>query len=316
MPPLDVSRPSEDGAGANGRKLSTTQRRLVDAADLFALDMPHGLLFQHSVLCQTCLPYRDPGDATSWERRNGRVSLNIEALSVLNPETSERVRLGLPFGPKPRLLLMHINTEAIRTQSRRIHVGDSMTAFVRSIGLDPNGRTINTVKGQMARLAACMIQLGAVVDSNRSINVDSKIIQRFDLWYPKDQHQRVLWSSYVELAGDYFEDLLTHAVPLDEAAIARLSGHAMALDVYTWLAQRLHRVNVGDGQLVPWPALKMQFGWNYTRVRAFREKFTEALALVAVAYPRARIEVSGKGLTLRNSPPPVLRQLHVVRKPE
>lgn len=40
------------------------------------------------------------------------------------------------------------------------------------------------------------------------------------------------------------------AVPLNETAVMRLAHNAMALDIYTWLAQRLHRVPEGPGLLV------------------------------------------------------------------
>ena len=39
--------------------------------------------------------------------------------------------VGLPFGPKPRLVLYHLNAEALRTQSPLIELEDSLTAFVR-----------------------------------------------------------------------------------------------------------------------------------------------------------------------------------------
>ena len=46
----------------------------------------------------------------------------------------------------------------------------------------------------------------------------------------------------------------------------------MALDVYCWLAQRLHRVP-SAGQQISWQALHDQFGQGYARVRKFREFF-------------------------------------------
>jgi hypothetical protein len=70
----------------------------------------------------------------------------------------------------------------------------------------------------------------------------------------------VLWPSTVEFSLRYFESLVQHAVPLDEEAVARLSHSAMALDVYTWLAQRLHRVNPAKPAFVPWVSLWEQFG--------------------------------------------------------
>jgi hypothetical protein len=57
----------------------------------------------------------------------------------------------------------------------------------------------------------------------------------------------VLWPSTIQFSTRYFESLMKHAVPLNETAIARLSHNAMALDVYTWLAQRLHRVDEAKG---------------------------------------------------------------------
>jgi hypothetical protein len=62
------------------------------------------ILYQHSVLCQTCMPYRDPGDdMRTWERTNGLVSLLLAAGQAFNPHTRKFVEVGLPFGPKPRL---------------------------------------------------------------------------------------------------------------------------------------------------------------------------------------------------------------------
>ena len=63
-------------------------------------------LYQHSVLCQTCMPYRDPGDAIRiWQRRNGFVRLELQAGRMLDPDMDDFVNVGLPFGPKPRLVL-------------------------------------------------------------------------------------------------------------------------------------------------------------------------------------------------------------------
>jgi hypothetical protein len=50
------------------------EQRLIDGA-AFRIenpDEPQSLVFQHTVLCQTCLPFRDPGDQVrTWERLNG-----------------------------------------------------------------------------------------------------------------------------------------------------------------------------------------------------------------------------------------------------
>jgi hypothetical protein len=98
------------------KPLSPIQERLVSMPVQDPDDIE--ILYQHSVLCQTCMPYRDPGDDVKvWQRKNGRVSLLIQAGSAYNATQDTWVDVGLPHGPKPRLVLYHLNAEALRTQS-------------------------------------------------------------------------------------------------------------------------------------------------------------------------------------------------------
>ena len=83
----------------------------------------------------------------------------------------------------------------------------------------------------------------------------------------------------------------------------------MALDVYAWLAQRLHRINPARPAFIQWPALKQQFGPDYGRIRDFKAKFRAALKQVHCRYKAARFEIDGDGMRLFNSPPPVAKRL-------
>ena len=89
----------------------------------------------------------------------------------------------------------------------------------------------------------------------------------------------------------------------------------MGLDIYCWLAQRLHRVNPGKPAFIPWTALKDQFGWHYSRMDKFRRGFPQTLDMVLSQYRGARLELDDRGMTLRNSPPPIPGRFAVVRKP-
>ncbi len=288
--------------------------RLLDAGDLIHGEEPGPVLYAHTVFCQTGLPYRNPGDVREWERANGAARMEIIAGKAMHPETGEFVKVGLPYGPKPRLILAHLNGEALRQQSPRIEVEDSLTAFVKRLHLDPGGRTIGAIKDQLARLSASSIRLGYVRDG-RAVTVNSQIVTSFDLWFPRVDGHRVLWPSAVQLSADYFDSLTRHAVPLHEIALAALSGNAMALDVYAWLAQRLHRVDPAKPVLVPWPALRMQFGWHYDRLVHFRPVFRRTLDMVVSQYRGARVELDHRGLALSHSATPVKgRTAIMVRK--
>jgi hypothetical protein len=313
--------------------LTPVQKRLLEAT--VRTNYPPIHLYQHTVFCQTCLPYRDPGeDKREWERRNGNIHLLVKAGHAMHPHDRRLVPLGLPFGPRCRLVLMHLNQRALLTQSPRIEVEDSLTAFVqRVLNLAPTGRNVRTIKQQLARLAASDITLGNAGDSSTGehSSVDQvHIVRSFDVWLPKDERQRVLWPSTIDLSLDYFASLLSYAVPLNEEHIGALAHSALALDIYAWLTQRLHRIPLDAPAHVSWAALHSQFGQGYTGergIRKFRQVFRVALKTVLQLYRDANVEdeeqqrpsliIQGdrsvwreppaQGLTLRHSKPPVPR---------
>jgi len=263
-------------------------------------------MFQHSVLCQAFLPYRNPGDDVElWEHNQGNASLAVQTLKLKDIDTGERVSLGIPYGTRARLILAHINSRAIITQNPAVDVEETMTSFVKQMGITPTGRNINDVKNQLARIAGSVLTLSyAIPEQRRTINTNFSLIKGYDLWFPKDERQRLLWTSKVVLSAEYFESLMEHAIPLDERALAALSNNAMSLDIYTWLAQRLHRVN--KVQFITWKAIKDQFGQGFTRMADFKRKFRQNLKIVQLVYRDARIEeVPNKGFSLYNSPTPI-----------
>ena len=288
--------------------LSRVHRRLIEPLESDQ-DNEARLSFQHTVFCQAGLPYRDPGDHVRlWQRTQGAVLLEIQAGRVLDPAIRNTVEVGLPWGAKPRLILAHLNAEALRQDSPVIEVEHSLSAFVKRIRGFQHGREIRMFKAQLSRLAAASVRL-ATFRGERGFQVNAHVITAFDLWLHKDERQRVLWPSTIQLSAEYFASLQEHAVPLNEADLAALAHSAMALDIYAWLAQRLHRVNPARPSFIQWPALKQQFGPDYGLMKNFKPKFRTALMQVLTRYKAARIELDGLGMTLHNSPPPVTKRL-------
>jgi hypothetical protein len=285
--------------------LTRKQEKLIETSALIRAERPDRIDFLHTVQCQCGIPYRNPGEAVrEWDRKQGTAVMRIEAGAAIDPRTGEFVKLGLPYGEKPRLVLIHLASEAVRNSSAVVDVEDSMTAFAKSLGVEPNGQQLKTLKDQLARLAASTVRMG-VIEEGRAVQVNTQIVSAFDLWFPKQADQRVLWPSTVRLSEEYFQSLGRHAVPLDHRAVAALASSSMALDTYVWLAQRLHRVPPGKPQFIAWATAYEQFGQGFARVRDFRRQFLQTLAHVKSAYPTARIATNEQGLTLEHSPPPV-----------
>jgi hypothetical protein len=75
----------------------------------------------------------------------------------------------------------------------------------------------------------------------------------------------------------------------------------MSLDIYVWLAWRLHRLTKVTS--ISWPA-HAQFGTGFKAVRQFKPRFTDALeAALAASYPEARVDLGDKAITLHPARP-------------
>jgi Plasmid encoded RepA protein len=276
-------------------------------------------VFQHSILCQTFLPYKNLGDdVRDVQKRQGRAVLSLEAGSIFNPNTETFEKVGLPYGAKARLILSYISTQAVRQQNPIVDVENSMTAFIKRIGLNTDGVTIKLAKEQLKRLAATRMSIGFLLDAEtkRGMQTNLNLIQSFDVWFPEDARQKTLWNANVKLSDEYFNSLINHAIPLDERALAALSNNALALDTYSWLAQRLHRVQIGQPEFVHWEGLKEQFGEGYADMFKFKQKFRQTLKLVLSQYKDAKIEEDkNKGFLLQHSPTPIpFQQFHGLNK--
>lgn len=295
--------------------LTTIQRRRLEAATSILSERASRIDFLHTVQCQCSLPRHNPGEQLrEWDLKQGKASLRIEAGSALDPKTNAFVKLGLPYGEKPRLVLIHLASEAVRTGSPVVDVQDSMTAFARSLGLQTNGHHLRGLKDQLGRLAAATIRMG-MVEQDRVVQVNTQIVTAFDLWFPEDAAQKVLWPSTVRLSTEFFKSLERHAIPLDHRAVGAIANSSMALDVYVWLAQRLHRVPPDKSQLIPWTALYEQFGHGYSRLRDFRRRFLQVLHQVKAVYPDAKTGTYHKGMVLFHSHPPIPSTRTVVQLP-
>lgn len=305
-------------------KTSPVKKRLIEAAVKLATEGSEGILFQHSLLCQVSLPYRSQGKAKTWIRQCGKASFHMMSGSAYNPLDHTYVEMGLPYGVKPRVLLCHLNTEALLQGDPVIEVEDSMTAFARRLGIPTTGPHLLKLQKQIAYLGAARCQLSFADPENprRSLNIKTDIISAYDVWFPKDGRQRVFWTSIIELDPRYYASLAEHAVPLPLEAIAALSHNARALDIFQWLAQRLHRIKLGKQQRISWPALMHQFyqphnpNQDHSRmVRNFRLKFRADLKRALCVYPRAKskIEDTKDGLLLSFCQPPVPRKAYLIK---
>ena len=293
------------------QKIATLTRRTSDAALTLAEPLVGEPEFMHAVLCQVGLP-RSEVRAREFTRTTGGASMLIEAGKWFDGFRYHD--MPLPYGTRPRLVLFHVCSEAIRRKSAEIEVERSASAFLERLGIAKGGESMAAFKRQMLALAACRMQIGYQTET-KVVNVKCDPISRFDAWMQHDNGQLGLWPGSITLSGEFYDTLREHAVPLDPRAIGALQNSALALDAYTWLAHRLCRVRQARGLTLYWKNLKDQFGQEYRSDKDFKREFANALRKAYAVYPDARMEIVRGGLRLFPSPPPIKRRQVVVALP-
>ena len=304
----DETSTDDSGNGGRGKGLTRKEKRLIETHAQIMAGPPDRNDFLHTVMCQVGMPRRAT-DALTFERTSGPFSISLEAGSLWNGRSW--VKLPLPYGTTPRLVMVHISSEAIRTQNRRVELGDSVRQFLLRLGISDGGGPrggYTTLRKQMEALAACRLSIGMQAQG-RVVTVDAKPIKRFEAWLQQDGLQQTLWPGVLELHEDFFDTLIHHAVPLDYRALAALKKSALALDVYTWLAHRLCRIDRPNGVKLSWENVREQFGQEYAHSKDFKREFRAVLRQVWLVYPDANIEEVIGGIQLWHSAPPIRRTM-------
>ncbi|KPF85146.1 pirin [alpha proteobacterium AAP38] len=287
-------------AGIDQARLLTTnkvERQCVDTAFAVMSDEQQRVGIMHAGFAMTALPHKEIQE-TKWVRDGGGVRLIIDSGT-----TRDLQPVGIPYGSIARMILLYLQTEAVKTRSRDIELGRNMNHWLSTMGIEAvGGKTYRLVREQSKRLSLCRLTFfreagGAQMVSNGSFVRDA--ILPID----GDDGQMTLWRESVRLDEGFYQSLIDHPMPVSEAAIKEIGGRSMAIDVYVWLAYRLHQL--GKPTPVSWAALFAQFGGGYQQIRQFRARFKEPLALALAAYPEAKVNVDDRGVTLHPSVSPV-----------
>ncbi len=276
--------------------------------------------FLHSALCAMSLPVRRPADEHSpIIRQDGQYTLVIRpkpVMETVNGQQSLR-SLGVPYGSLPRLVLIHIMTEAVRSRSRHIVLGRTFTDWMRRMGFrtisyGPRG-SATLIREQLDRLLACewMIRWENT-DKEGTREFAIKEIKLTNEYAGIDRSGGAFVREIVMTEG-FFDHLREHAVPLNEHAIRQLRDSATALDLYTWLAYRLPRINAKRPAAISWQQLAVHFGNDGRNIRKFRQTIRDAWERhVSAVYPEARADFDTSVVRLYASPAPLQQKLVVV----
>jgi len=273
-------------------------RAVVDAAAGY-MSAEERDLFLFTGWAQAALPHRKLEDNAHWEISNDHVTLIVQP--GLQKVDGEVVPVGVPYGSRARLILLYLQTEALRLNSREVELGRSMNHWLSRLGVPLGGEGARSVRDQANRLSRCRLtfELHRV---GRSGLLNQNIVDSA-LFLSPDERQGSLALETARLSEGFFNQLKAHAMPVDEAAIREISNNSLAIDVYLWLSFRLR--SLSKPTPITWKAMKAQFGQGVNRLDNFRTHYRKALELALSVYPEAKVEESSNGLVLYPSRPPV-----------
>ncbi len=283
------------------RRAETLEKLITNALAIEAQSAQEAgaLGFMARAMVQATLPHRKIA-GNEFERRNGTFTLSLMAPSAI----------GLPYGTVPRLLLAWMTTEAVRTRSRELELGDTLSAFMRELGLLPTGGrwgNIGRLKDQARRLFASTVS-ASYDDADRHASLGYRLADRALLWWDaKSPDQAGLWRSSVVLTEGFYQEVIEHPVPVDMRAIKALKRSPLALDIYCWLTYRSSYAT--KPSTIPWAALALQFGSEYGRTRDFKAAFLDELRKVTTVYQGANVDPLDAGLLVKPARPHVARRV-------
>tara|TARA_Y100000588_G_C14281118_1_gene937209 strand:- start:2264 stop:3151 length:888 start_codon:yes stop_codon:yes gene_type:complete len=275
--------------------LTPTEEKILQTAQQIMADRTIPLGFVCRSMVSASMPHSKV-KGNVYKRKSNHFSLSI----VGNEELG-----GVPYGTYPRLILLWIASEAVRTKNREIVLGASLSDFMKKIGLHVTGGhwgTLSRFKQQLKLLFSSVISFGYEdkkkgewVHTNMSIAEKAMIF-----WDPEHPSKVDLFKSKVLLGEAFFKELCDAPVPVDLRAINVLKGSSLALDIYFWLTYRLSYLK--SPVKISYESLQIQFGGNYRDTPQgryeFKRKFSHQLKKIVSLYPEVRLQDTEAGFLL------------------
>ena len=267
--------------------------QLVGASEA---DPDLGFMARLMALCS--LPRTNPGNRLQYKRQNGPYQL----VMIAGADNK------LPYGNLPRLLLAWVCTEAVRTQKRELVLGRSLSKFMRTLDIyNSGGKPQTRLRNQMRRLFGCTVSM-IYKDEHGEQFVSSLIAERGEFWWnERKPDEPSLWESKIELGEKFFNEIISHPVPLDMNTLKALKRCSLGLDLYLWLTYRTFALRAP--LRLSWRQLYRQFGLhpdkanNKFTVRSFREKVLRELKKIKLAWPELNYATARGVLLLYPSTP-------------
>lgn len=284
-----------------------TRAKQTEELISIGLDPSPDIGFMSRFLALCSLPRTDPGNRREYKRQNGPYKL---ILSTVDDNK-------LPYGNLPRLLLAWVCTEAVKTKSRNLILGSSLTSFMHQLGMysDSGGSRADRTRlhQQIDRLFSAHIDLFYEVPGHKS-HVKADITKKTELWWNyKKPEQHTLWQSNITLGESFYDEIIAHPIPINMDILKRLKRSSLGLDLYMWLSYKTYSLySTGKPpERLSWQRLYKQFAPhperadNMNAVNSFRTEALRELAKLKKGWPELDYKTPKGFLEIRPCKPSI-----------
>ena len=161
----------------------------------------------------------------------------------------------------------------------------------------------------MNRLFHASVEL-SYEDKHHKQFVASRVVDRGEFWWdPKRPDERSLWNSKIELGEKFYNEIISHPVPIDMNTLTALKRSPLGLDLYLWLVYRTFPLRAP--QRITWRQVYRQFGLHPDKandrvtVDNFRKDCLRELKKIKLAWPGLNYSTAPGLLILLPSTPAI-----------
>ncbi|MDH5723440.1 MAG: replication protein RepA [Alphaproteobacteria bacterium] len=284
-----------------------SRAKQTEALVSIGLDPSADMGFMARMLTLCSLPRTDPGNRLQYKRENGPYKL----VMIAGGDNK------LPFGNIPRLLLAWLCTEAVRTQDRKLYLGNSLSSFMEQLGMYSNSggkRGDRTrLKNQIDRLFNCHIDL-IYEDAHHKESTGGRLAPKSYLWWDyRNPEQTDLFQSWVLLGEELFQEITARPIPIDTRILKEMKRSSLGLDLYMWLSYKTFSLySTGKPpERLTWQRLYRQFGphpenaQNKDIVNDFRKEALREIAKLKACWPSLNLATPKGCLEIRACKPSI-----------
>lgn len=248
--------------------------------------------YQYSTFCSHTLPQSSTTETESiTEYTNNKLSISCTK--------------GLPYGGVARLIILYVNSMAVKYKSREIDIGRSIKDFVERLGYTSSyieGGINEQVLMQLEKLFHTTYVNSSLVktltkDNEYILEKKDTRLHLFDGTLTWENVHNTLTTNTVAkvvLSDNYFQEILKHPVPLSLDAIKSMKKSPLALDLYAFISYRANTKRLVPAKLAE---LKKQFCYAGETWR-FKSRVQAALKYVEKAWPECNVILKGDVLLI------------------